>query len=95
MIELSIEYDVNTRDDFSGNVYLGSSVNFPKQDIGKAWNNQYENDDQQDIVNAFVYEVYEDIKLMALFRQNLYTLTTGDLKLLLKIMMLNKRKRLN
>ena len=30
------------------------------------WNNQDENDDQQDIVNAFVDELWKDITTMAL-----------------------------
>ena len=56
-IELIVEDDVNTRDDFVGAVFLGSSVNFPAEDIVKAWNIQDENYDQQDIVNAFLDEV--------------------------------------
>ena len=65
-IELSVEGDANTRDDFSGTVFIGSGVNLPTEDIIKAWNNQDENDDQHDIVNVFVDEVCEDIATMAL-----------------------------
>ena len=63
-IELSVENDANTRDDFAGTVLLGSGVNFPTEDIVKAWNNQDENYNQQDIVNAFVNELCEDISTM-------------------------------
>ena len=45
-IELSVGDDANTRGDFSGTVFLGSGVNFPTEDIVKAWNNQDENDYQ-------------------------------------------------
>ena len=65
-IELSVEDDATTRDDFVGTVFLGSCVNLPTEDIVKAWNNQGENDDKQDIVNAFVDEVCEDIATMEL-----------------------------
>ena len=54
-IELSVEDDA-----------LGSGVNFTTEDIVKEWSNQDENDDQQDIVNAFVDELSEDIATMAL-----------------------------
>ena len=37
--ELSVEDDANTRDYFLGNVFIESSVNFPTEDIVKAWNN--------------------------------------------------------
>ena len=53
-IELSVEDDSNIRDDFVGTVFLGSGVTFSTEDIVNAWNNQDENDDQQDIFNAFV-----------------------------------------
>ena len=45
-IELSVEDDANTRDDFAGSVFLGSGVNFPTEDTVKAWKNQDENDDK-------------------------------------------------
>ena len=35
----------------------------------KAWSNQDENYDQQDIANAFVDEVYEDIETMDLAQE--------------------------
>ena len=45
-IELSVEDDANTRDEFLGTIFLGNGVNLPTEDILKAWNNQDENDDQ-------------------------------------------------
>ena len=45
-IELSVEDDANTRNDFIGTLFIGSDVKCPTEDIGKAWNNQDENDDQ-------------------------------------------------
>ena len=41
----------------------------PTYDIVKAWNNQDENDDQQNIYDAFLDEVCEDIATMALSQE--------------------------
>ena len=68
-IELSVQDNSNTRDHFSGTAFLGSVVNFPTQDIIKAWNNQDKNDYQQNILNDFVYEVCEDIATMELAQE--------------------------